>query len=72
MLTIQSAISVEESVKMLLVPHNITTLFSDRGIGRFMASIPEFSDFIVKSHGILHYLWSEDPKFVGTPHIVIP
>ena len=37
MLTIQSAISIGESVKNLLVPHNITTFFSDGGIDRFMA-----------------------------------
>ena len=37
MLTIQTAISIGESVKSLLVPHNTTTFFSDEGINRFLA-----------------------------------
>ena len=43
MLTIQSAISIGESVKKLLVPHNTTTFFSDGGINRFLARKSTFS-----------------------------
>ena len=43
MLTIQSAISIGESVKRLLVPNNIKTFFSDGGIDRFMARQSTFS-----------------------------
>ena len=55
MLTIQSVISIGESVKRLLVTHNTTTFFSDRGITKFLAhqstfstrflSIPKFNAF---------------------------
>ena len=54
-LIIQSAISIGESVKRLLVPHNIITFFSDGGIDKFMARqstffhrsppVPEFNAF---------------------------
>ena len=43
MLTIQSAISVGKSIKILLDPHNIITFFSDLGIGWFMACQSTFS-----------------------------
>ena len=43
MLTIQSAISKGESVKQLLVPHNIATFFSDGGINRFLVCQSTFS-----------------------------
>ena len=43
MLTMPSAISVGQSGKRLLVPHNITTFFSDGGIGRIMADQSTFS-----------------------------
>ena len=55
MLTKQSAMSIRESVKRLLVPHNKTTAFSDEGITRFLAHqstfpawslpIPKFNAF---------------------------
>ena len=43
MLTIQSAISVGKSIKILLDPHNVITFFSDGGIGWFMACQSTFS-----------------------------
>ena len=43
MLIIQSVISIGESAKSLLVPQNTTTLFSDRGIDRFMSLQSTFS-----------------------------
>ena len=43
MLTIQSPISIEESVKRLLVSYNTNTFFSDRGINRFLACQGTFS-----------------------------
>ena len=43
MLTIQSAISIGQSVKRLLVPHNANTFFSDRGISIFLARQSTFS-----------------------------
>ena len=43
MLTIQSAISIGESVKWLFVPHNTTTFLSDGGINRFLACQSKFS-----------------------------
>ena len=43
MLTIQSAISIGEFMKRLLVPHNTTTFFSDGGITKFLARQSTFS-----------------------------
>ena len=43
MLTIQSAISNQESVKRLLVPHNTIIFFSDEGINRFLVRQSTFS-----------------------------
>ena len=46
MLTIQSAISVGEPVKILFVPHNTAIFFTIGGIGRFM---PRQSTFPAQS-----------------------
>ena len=43
MLTMQSAISKGESVNRLLVPHNVTTFLSDKGINRFLVCQSTFS-----------------------------
>ena len=43
MLTIQSPISIGESVKRLLAPHNTTTFFSDGGVTKFLTCQRKFS-----------------------------
>ena len=74
MLTIQS-IYVREAVKRLLVPQNITTFFTDKGINRFMTHqsiisacpplIPEFNPFNVSKTSPPYFQISRKTCYLG-------
>ena len=62
MLTIQLALFVRESVKRLLVPHNLTKFFSDGDIDRFMARQSRFS---ARSTPILEFNTFNGAKYLS-------
>ena len=77
MLTIQSAISIGESVKWLLVPHNTTSFLSDGCINRFLACqskfftrsppIPKFNVFNEVKYLCHNFKYLERPAIMESP-----